>query len=63
MSEELNKAKTAAEELKSTIEDYDSAVAKLKTLTQGTEEWKKVLNEANTIALKLIEENQKILAG
>ena len=62
MSQALNQAREAADALKQSIDGYDSAVEKLKTLTQGTEEWTEALNEANAAAQKLIEENPE-LAG
>lgn len=55
LSEELNKAKEAAENLKKTIESYDSAVDKIKTLTKGTEEWKQAISEANQSAREIID--------
>ena len=60
MAEEFNKAKEAADALRNSIESYDSAVDKLKTLTEGTAEWKEALNDANDKALKLLEENSEL---
>ena len=62
LTQALNDAKDAAESLRSSIENYDGAVDKLKTLTEGTEEWRDALNEANDAARKLIEDNPE-LAG
>jgi flagellar biosynthesis chaperone FliJ len=39
----LEKAKKASEELKESLESYDKAIDKLKTLTKGTEEYKNAL--------------------
>jgi TP901 family phage tail tape measure protein len=63
LTEELKKAKEASEELKESIEGYDSAVDKIKTLQEGTEEWRKAIEDANDAARKLIDENREELAG
>ena len=57
LSEELDKAREASDALKESIEGYDNAVAKMKTLTEGTTEWREALEEANEAAQKLIDEN------
>jgi hypothetical protein len=63
LAEELDKAKTAADNLRSSIENYDTAVDKIKTLTEGTEEWRQSIEEANDAARKLIDEYGEELAG
>jgi flagellar biosynthesis chaperone FliJ len=39
----LEKAKQASEELKESLESYDKAIDKLRTLTKGTKEYKDAL--------------------
>ena len=58
LSEELTKAKDAANELRESIESYDTAIEKIKTLKEGTEEWRKAIQEANDIARQMIDENE-----
>jgi septal ring factor EnvC (AmiA/AmiB activator) len=60
MSEALQKAKDAADALRTSINKYDSAVDKMHSLTEGTDEYKAALNEANDEARKLIEENSEL---
>ena len=60
MAEELNKARQAAEDLRNSIDKYDSAVDKMKTLTEGTAEYRAALDEANAEARKLIDENSSL---
>jgi uncharacterized protein YlxW (UPF0749 family) len=55
LAEELNKAKEAANELRTTIEGYDTAIEKVKTLKKGTQEYKDAVEEANEKARELIE--------
>ena len=50
-----NEAKTAAEDLKSTISDWSSAKDELSELNKGTEEYAAKLEEANAKAKELIE--------
>lgn len=63
LGEELKKAKEASDELRESIESYDSAVDKIKTLQEGTEEWRKAIEEANDAARTLIDEHGEELAG
>ena len=58
LGEELTKAKDAANELRESIESYDTAIEKIKTLKEGTEEWRKAIQEANDIARQMIDENE-----
>ena len=53
--EAFTNAKNAAEELKNTINGYDSAVDKLSDLKKGTKEYEEALKEANAAAEELIE--------
>jgi uncharacterized coiled-coil DUF342 family protein len=46
--------------LRESLNKYDSAVEKMQTLTEGTEEWKAALNEANAEARKLIDEYSEL---
>lgn len=55
MAEELDKARQAADGLRSSIDKYDSAIDKIKTLTKGTEEWRKAIEDANVEARNLID--------
>jgi hypothetical protein len=61
-AEALEEANTAAKELKTTIEGYDSAVDKLKTVAYNTDEFTTALEEANTQARTLID-TYDLLAG
>lgn len=54
LTEELEKAKNASENLRNSIESYDTAVDKIKTLTVGTNEWRQAIEEANEYARELI---------
>ena len=47
-------AKEAADNLRSSIEGYDSAVEKLQECKRGTEEWRDALLEANEAAVDII---------
>jgi hypothetical protein len=60
MAAELDKARQAAENLRNSIDKYDSAVDKMKTLTEGTAEYRAALDEANAEARKLIDENSSL---
>lgn len=62
LGEELNKAKEASDALKDSIDKYDSAVDKIKTLEEGTREWREAINDANDAARELIDNNEE-LAG
>ena len=55
LAEELDKAKEASDKLKSSIEGYDTAVKKIEELTEGTQEWRDAINEANDKAREIIE--------
>jgi hypothetical protein len=55
MENAYNEAKTAAEDLKSTISDWSSAKDELSELNKGTEEYAEKLKEANAKAKELIE--------
>lgn len=54
--------KSAYDDLKTSISDYQSARTALDELTQGTSEWKEQILEANEAALELIRNNAE-LAG
>lgn len=62
LGEELNKAKEASDALKDSIDKYDSAVDKIKTLEEGTREWREAIEDANDAARELIDNNED-LAG
>jgi uncharacterized protein YlxW (UPF0749 family) len=62
LAEELNKAREASDALKNSIEGYDSAIDKIKTLEEGTQEWREAIEEANESAREMIK-NNKDLAG
>ena len=47
-------AKEAADNLRTTIESYDSAVEKLEACKRGTEEWRNALLEANEAAVNVL---------
>lgn len=47
-------AKEAADNLRNSIESYDSAVEKLQSCKRGTEEWRDALLEANDAAIAVI---------
>lgn len=47
-------AKDAADNLRNSIESYDSAVEKLQSCKRGTEEWRDALLEANDAAIAVI---------
>ena len=47
-------AKDAADNLRSSIESYDSAVEKLQSCKRGTEEWRDALLEANEAAVNVL---------
>ena len=47
-------AKEAADNLRSAIEAYDSAIEKLEDCKRGTEEWRDALLEANKAAVDII---------
>lgn len=53
-SKALDEVKTAAEELKSAFDNYDSLVEKLNECTQGTREWKDALIDVNNAVLDLM---------
>lgn len=53
-SKALDEAKTAAEELKSAFDNYDSLVERLNECTQGTQEWKDALIDVNNAVLDLM---------
>ena len=53
-SKAFDEAKTAAEELKSAFDNYDSLVEKLNECTQGTQEWKDALIDVNNAVLDLM---------
>lgn len=53
-SKAFDEAKTAAEELKSAFDNYDSLVKKLNECTQGTQEWKDALIDVNNAVLDLM---------
>lgn len=55
MAQAAEEAQNAYEELLGTIDSYDSAIAKLDELTEGTTEFTNTLLEANEEAWKLIE--------
>lgn len=59
----LQEATTAAEELAETIEGYKEASRSLDYLVQGTEEYNKVLREANATASELIGSYGEIING
>ena len=53
-SKAFDEAKTAAEELKSAFDNYDSLVERLNECTQGTQEWKDALIDVNNAVLDLM---------
>lgn len=53
-SKALDEVKTAAEELKSAFDNYDSLVERLNECTQGTQEWKDALIDVNNAVLDLM---------
>lgn len=55
-------AKEAADNLRNSIESYDSAVEKLQSCKRGTEEWRDALLEANDAAIAVIN-NANNLSG
>lgn len=55
-----NEAKTAYDELVSGFDKYDAAVDELKNLTEGTDEYKEALQNANEEVLNLIRNNQDL---
>ena len=59
-AESAKEAKEAYEELAESFGAYDTAVEKLKTLTEGTDEYKEALQEANSAAMDLISSNQSL---
>lgn len=55
-----NEAKTAYDELVSGFDKYNAAVDELKNLTEGTDEYKEALQNANEEVLNLIRNNQDL---
>ena len=56
-----NEAKEAADNLRSSIDKYDSAAEKLAACTKGTQEWRDALREAGTAALETMETARQYL--
>ena len=52
---ELERLKAAQEEVNRSLEAYENAAEKVKTLTEGTQEWRDAINEANSAALELLD--------
>ncbi len=54
LKDKFNETQQAYNDLKSTIEDHESAVESIKDLERGTLEWRDAIRDANTQALELI---------
>ena len=55
LTEKYNETKQAYDNLKASIEEYQTAEYALNTLTKGTQEWKDAIRESNAQALELID--------
>lgn len=55
LSEQLNKTKEEANNLKTAFDDYDEVAKKLSECKKGTEEWNQALRENNDKVLELLE--------
>ena len=53
-------AKTSSDTLKSTLEGYQDSLKNIKSLTEGTTEFKQAIVEANDKALKLLDTNKEL---
>ena len=60
LSEQLNKAKEEANNLKAAFDDYDEVAKKLSECTKGTEEWNEALQENNNKVLELMDKYPKL---
>lgn len=60
LTDSLEDAKTAAEELGTAFDTYDSAIDKLEECTKGTKEYQDALQAANNAALELIKNNSEL---
>lgn len=60
LTENYNELKTANEELKQSISNYDDGIQALKNLQVGTDQYKEKLKETNEEARKLIENNKNL---
>ena len=58
-----NEAKAAQDELQSNIDNYNSAVDAIDSLTKGTQEYTQAILDANDAAIQLIQSTDKINAG
>ena len=54
LGDQLDNAKSSAEELKSAFDQYTSAVQTLENCTKGTQEWYQALQDVNTQVLDLL---------
>ena len=62
LTDALNDAKTKANELKSTFDNYDSLVEKLNSCTRGTEEWNAALKEVNDATADILQKYPELLS-
>ena len=56
LSSKEQEAKQNADNLRQSIDKYDSCAEKLKACTRGTQEWRDALKETNTAALELLDQ-------
>ena len=62
LNEQLNETRKAAEDLKSSFDDYNQIVEKLANCKKGTQEWTEALKENNDKVLELMEQYPELSA-
>ena len=61
--EALNQVRTEYDELKKSIEDYKDAQNAIESLTEGTQEWRDAINDANQSVLELMQKYPELASA